>query len=580
MGTDMKSSNIKAARWYQGKGYSVIPIRDGSKIPRIDSWAEYQQKAADRNQIDQWWGRWPSANIAIVTGGISNLVVVDADVDPEKNKNGIPIVENHLSDSMEIPTQMTPRGGRHYFFKYGEGLTGKADVLPGVDIRTDGNYIIVAPSVGENGKPYKWAGDLHLGNTPPPDMPDSLFNNLKDACAQNPYAGAPPRARKPAYINESIPSIANSGNRGDNKSPRQQPTTIDNNDNISFSKGSRDQTLFHLANCLVKGGMPNDNILEYLRFFSKHCNPPFPEKEARAKIRSALGRSEKRDRNLTQEIRDFIMTTNGNFLTTDVYQMTTMTTREEKKKACAILSRFAKPPNNTIEPVGNRHGCYRRVNDECEGIDFLNAKTETVKLWLPFGLHEKVELMPGNIVVIAGESNAGKTALMLNIVRSNMRKFDTHYFNSEMGSSELRKRLDKFDDIALSDWSFKAWERSSDFSDVIKCGPDKLNVIDFLEIYKEFYEIGGMMADIHRKLKGAIAVVAVQKNKGTDTGLGGFRGLEKPRLYLAMGSGYLKIVKAKNWATEENPNGLQVNFKIVKGCNLIQTKGWHKPIDG
>jgi hypothetical protein len=42
-----------------------------------------------------------------------------------------------------------------------------------------------------------------------------------------------------------------------------------------------------------------------------------------------------------------------------------------------------------------------------------------------------------------------------------------------------------------------------------------------------------------------------------------------------MSPGRLKIVKAKNWATSENPNGLEINFKLVDGCKLIKTGDWH-----
>ena len=157
-----------------------------------------------------------------------------------------------------------------------------------------------------------------------------------------------------------------------------------------------------------------------------------------------------------------------------------------------------------------------------------------------------------------------------------MQSFEVHYFNSEMGSGELRKRLSKFDGIALDDWNFKAWERSDKFSDVIKQGKGKINIIDFLEIHDNFYEVGGHLAEIYKKLKNSIAVVALQKNPGVDVGLGGFRSLEKTRLALAMNAGTLKIVKAKNWKTGTNPNGLQINFKIVNGCNLISTSDWHK----
>ncbi|WP_173180004.1 DnaB-like helicase C-terminal domain-containing protein [Desulfosarcina ovata] len=355
----------------------------------------------------------------------------------------------------------------------------------------------------------------------------------------------------------------------DNKS--QQMTTFDN---ISLEGDGRDEALTHLANHLVKGGMPVANIRKYMHFFGSHCTPPLPEIEIQAKIKSALDRSEARDRNLTQDIRDLIVTTSGNITTTFVYQCQHLTTRDEKKKATAILSRLVK--EGLIERTGNRAGEYRKVESECEQMDFLNAETETADIWLPFNLHRMVETMPGNLILIAGEPNAGKTGLLLNIIRQNQHKFETHYFNSEMGGSELRKRLSLFTDILPSQWRFKAWERADNFADVIKPGKGRLNIIDFLELHDNFYEIGGRLAEIHKKLKGAVAIIALQKNAGVDTGLGGFRGLEKPRLYLAMSPGRLKIVKAKNWKTDQNPNGLQYEFKVAQGCRFITVRDWHR----
>jgi len=186
-----------------------------------------------------------------------------------------------------------------------------------------------------------------------------------------------------------------------------------------------------------------------------------------------------------------------------------------------------------------------------------------------------VEIMNGNLIVIAGVPNTGKTALVLNILRYNMKKWGVHYFNSEMGASELKKRLELFDDATLPDWeNLNAYERSDNFGDVVVSGKGNLNVIDFLEIHDNFYEVGGKLNDIYRKLKGAIGIVCLQKNAGVDTGLGGMRSLEKPRLYLAVDYGKVKIVKAKNWKGHENPNRKQCEFKIVKGCNLIMTSQW------
>ena len=85
-----------------------------------------------------------------------------------------------------------------------------------------------------------------------------------------------------------------------------------------------------------------------------------------------------------------------------------------------------------------------------------------------------------------------------------------------------------------------------------------------------------LLAEIQKKLNGAIVIVALQKNPGCDRGLGGYRTLEKPRLALAIDSGVLKIVKAKNWRTGENPNGKQIGFKLVNGWNLNPKGDWFR----
>jgi hypothetical protein len=351
---------------------------------------------------------------------------------------------------------------------------------------------------------------------------------------------------------------------------------VTTSDHSLFSEGSRDETLFHIANCLVKGGMEKAILSKVLNFFASHCKPPFPQKEVNIKIQSALNREKQRGRNFSHEIREWAMTTTGHFLTSDGHKELQLTTRREKKTFSMALLRMV--DEGILERTGTRSGQYRRVDTEVEAMDFMSAETETVNIWLPFGLNEKVEIMPGNIIVIAGSPDAGKTGLLLNIIRENMREFQIHYFNSEMGSSELKKRLSNFDDLTINMWNFKAWERSDNFADVIKPGNGKINVVDFLEIHDNFYEVGGKLAEIHKKLKGAIAFVALQKNPGQKMGLGGFRSAEKPRLYLSMDSGVLTIAKAKNWATPENPNGLQLNFKVVGGCKFIKTQGWHRPV--
>jgi len=93
-------------------------------------------------------------------------------------------------------------------------------------------------------------------------------------------------------------------------------------------------------------------------------------------------------------------------------------------------------------------------------------------------------------------------------------------------------------------------------------------------VYEDFWITRKYIAQIWRKLKGAIAIIGIQKPPGRDFALGGAGTIEKARLYLALESGNLKIVSAKNWKGSENPKGKNLKYKIVSGCKLIQVDNW------
>jgi hypothetical protein len=135
-----EAKQLKAALWYQGRGYSVIPLNQNKK-PYLREWKPYQTKRAWQDQIREWWKRWPTANIGIVTGKISGLIIVDVD-----SEDGLDALNEFLPDSLLTPIAKTPDGGWHYYFEYKPGLINRARVIEGTDIRTDGDYGIASPS--------------------------------------------------------------------------------------------------------------------------------------------------------------------------------------------------------------------------------------------------------------------------------------------------------------------------------------------------------------------------------------------------------------------------------------------------
>ena len=86
-------TNKDIALSYLKKGYSVIPVKSPQmvrtdlsteeiikqcKVPLI-AWKEFQNRRPTEQEVVEWFEMWPEANIGIVTGKISNLVVFDLD---------------------------------------------------------------------------------------------------------------------------------------------------------------------------------------------------------------------------------------------------------------------------------------------------------------------------------------------------------------------------------------------------------------------------------------------------------------------------------------------------------------------
>lgn len=251
----------------------------------------------------------------------------------------------------------------------------------------------------------------------------------------------------------------------------------------------------------------------------------------------------------------------------------------ETERDRAKLRNTARRAFNRFKEAGvlramDKPGWYEKIDTKLEILDWKKADLEVEPLILPFALSTLMEFHPGNIILVAGARNAGKTAFLLNVIADNMHRYDVHLFNSESGASELKKRLLKFDDMPVNEWRFEAYARSGDFGSVIKPGRGMLNIVDYLEVYKDFWIVGKWIQEIWEALHGALAIVALQKPLGRDFGIGGEISLDKPRLAVAMDRGTIKIVKAKAWKGDFNPNGMSIGFTIIDGCKLKPMDNW------
>lgn len=155
---------MEAALSYADRGWHIFPCVPKTKIPKIKKGS--RGATVDRELIRSWWERWPDANVALLCGPMSGVYVIDVDVDEELKVDGRTSLDEMQAEYGPLPDtvyQDTPRGGRHYLFKADKPPANKNDFRNGVDIRSDGYYIMLEPSVHPDFPeiPYK----MHLDKT-------------------------------------------------------------------------------------------------------------------------------------------------------------------------------------------------------------------------------------------------------------------------------------------------------------------------------------------------------------------------------------------------------------------------------
>jgi len=152
----MSAAKIETAQRYLARGWSVLPLVARDKRPLV-VWEPLQSSRPSAEQVSNWFSRWPDANIGIVTGEISNLIVLD--IDP---KHGGDISLDHFERRFgRLPATIeaaTGGGGRHFYFAHPGGfIRNRIGLAQGIDVRGDGGYIVAPPSIHPSGRPYAWA---------------------------------------------------------------------------------------------------------------------------------------------------------------------------------------------------------------------------------------------------------------------------------------------------------------------------------------------------------------------------------------------------------------------------------------
>jgi hypothetical protein len=156
-----------AARALIDSGLSLVPLVPGGKRP-IGAWRQRQKVRLGPEHVEPWWGGALGAGLGIITGKISQGIVV-LDIEPEHVAYVEQTVEGlEVGGSRSAVT--TARGGRHYYFRgdVGCGKLRVGNIVVG-DVRGNGGLVVAPPTTTPSGQ-YQWAqpwrGVDHLAELP------------------------------------------------------------------------------------------------------------------------------------------------------------------------------------------------------------------------------------------------------------------------------------------------------------------------------------------------------------------------------------------------------------------------------
>jgi hypothetical protein len=206
----------------------------------------------DAEAIKVWWRAEPAANVAVRTGAISNLIVVDIDGgEAEAALAQLEVECGALPPSVEVITAR----GRHVWFRHPGGTVPNSAgrVAAGIDVRGDGGYVLAPPSVHPDGRRYSWSVDCASSLAPAPDW---LLANL---AAPNGNGSATPSTD----WQELVKGVA---------------------------EGARDSSLTKLTGYLLRRRVDPFVTLELIRMFNvARCSPPLPDSDIDRIVNSVCG---------------------------------------------------------------------------------------------------------------------------------------------------------------------------------------------------------------------------------------------------------------------------------------------------
>lgn len=149
---------LRAALDYAAHGWPIFALQPRDKKPLTTN--GFKAATTDAAIIRAWWAKTPDANIGLDVGR-AGLVVID--LDKRGDRDGFAewdeLVQRHQLQATTY-TSLTGGGGKHLLFQAPAEVeihNSAGKLASGIDVRANGGYIVLPPSIHPSGKAYEWA---------------------------------------------------------------------------------------------------------------------------------------------------------------------------------------------------------------------------------------------------------------------------------------------------------------------------------------------------------------------------------------------------------------------------------------
>ena len=397
----MSKTKLEAALEYLDRGWSIIPIKPEGKRPAI-KWLDYQERQPTENEVEEWWTKWPTYDIAIVTGAISGVVVVDCD-----NEDAL---HSAFDSGMRSPIKVKTKRGTHLYFEHPKdgirrgpraGVNSRGADWPkinGLDFRGDGSYALLPPSNN-----YTWDYPAYLDFDEMPvwkdwkptlkEMSDGDFQfselDLSSVQPLDPDEFVSEWDRTAKFVRDNFPNT--------NKIPS------------GMGNGRNERLMKHISESILEGYFGHSLRLRGIAFMREFFEDPLEEREFEATVCS-MEQSERRnhpDR----------FSENGEY----IYKPYVVPQQQEERRVRRLI----------------------QMKDADQLLSQSDAKTYLIEPWLP----------SNTIVQVFGYSGHGKSMFVQHAMSSLCagRKYfgpfeigrpaRVLYLDFEMGMSTIARRL-------------------------------------------------------------------------------------------------------------------------------------------